>query len=155
MWDFLFTAVALLELGVTALFRWRTWRDRGIILLLCMAFAVALLWTEPARDVYRTIHTFVMFPGYTVLLPALWLLLGLSGLQPLPWVLFACFAYSYDEPDFTWLMAMPILAGQAPWTIFRLLTMPGKGRYPGAGASRKQGGSASSDTSSPGTWGPG
>jgi hypothetical protein len=110
------------ELGAKVLFRWRTWRDRGVIALGATLITAVVLWTEPAQAFHRLLSAFLHMPGGSVLLPALALLLGLVGMNPFLFALFLGVAH----PDFSLSasITLPMALGNLPMTAFLLWTMP-------------------------------
>ena len=119
-------ALAVLALGVKAMFRWRTWRDRGLILAAATAIAVPLLWTAPAAAAHELLDACTRMPGGTVLAPAAALVIGLAGFNPI--LLALLFAAALPDARLAWLYVLPMLLGNLPQALFCAFTMPPRRR---------------------------
>ena len=122
----LFLAGAIGEFGVRAIFRWRTWRDRGIATALVACALSAVFLTKGGMVVEDVFGRLLGSPGGVVLLPALSVILGLTGVNPFPFALL--FGAIAPHPDLSLAMTLPLLVGTLPHTIFQLCTMPPRER---------------------------
>ena len=121
-----FLIFSFIELSIKILFRWRTWRDRGLFFIFFTVCVAALLWTKPADILYVFLSNFSSIPGGSVLLPALFFLLGLLGINPFLWVLFVGIIHAGSTPDLTLHVSLPMVIGNLPQTCFLVFTMPHK-----------------------------
>lgn len=119
-------ALSVLALGVKALFRWRTWRDRGLFLAAATALAAPLLWTGPAAVVHEMLGACSRMPGGTVLAPAAAVLIGLAGFNP--FLLALLVAAALPDARLAWLCVLPMLLGNLPQTLYCAFTMPPRRR---------------------------
>ena len=119
--------VALLVIGgmesaVATIFRWRTWRDRGVVPAILFSVTACLLFTQAGTWAYQALSALRPGPPALVLVPAAAFLAGLLGVSPLLATLF--FTFIHPDPRLAVWIAVPLLAGSAPQTLFRLLTLP-------------------------------
>ena len=114
--------LAGLQLAVKSLFRYRTWKDRGLTVLVLQAalLIVLLAWGEA---VYRmAAHLYSIIPGSGLIVPAFFCLLGLLG-----WDAFLiAFFFLVLQPDLRLFAAAaaPMILGNIPKTLFLLFTLP-------------------------------
>ncbi len=118
--------LAVLALGVKALFRWRTWRDRGLLITAATVVTAPLLWTAPASVAPKMLDASSRMPGGELLAPAAAVLIGLAGFNPV--LLALLFAAAAPDARLAWLYVLPMLIGNLPQTLFCALTMPPRRR---------------------------
>jgi hypothetical protein len=117
---FLLAATAVLS--VRTLFRWRTWRDRGLVGLLVVAALGVVFCTRGGEAVHGLFSTFLESPGGAVILPALSLLLGFSGVDPFPFALL--FGVISPHTPLSLSVTLPLLLGGLPAMILQICMMP-------------------------------
>ena len=120
------TVIAFLtvfEAAVKVTFRWRTWRDRGLTALALTIVAAVVLSTPAGTRLYETLRNYYAFaPGAVVIVPALGVILGLSGFSPL---LFAFFlGILHPDPDLSAALTLPVALGNLPQSLFLAFTLP-------------------------------
>ncbi len=124
MWGIIFIIFASLEFGIKIIFRWRTRFDKGIISFLFSALLIGFLFSSRADALYLMVHNFIEFPGHTIIVPSLFFILGLMGINPVLFAIFAGWAFPYNSPNLPMLIALPLILGNIPFTLFFVFTMP-------------------------------
>ena len=124
-------AFAAAELGAKVLFRWRTWRDRGLIALGATAALAVFLCTEHAEPAARALAEFTNGAAGAALAAALALVCGLAGVSAILPALFVGFVH--PSLALSLLITLPMAVGAAPQALFLACTMPPSGgRNPAA-----------------------
>lgn len=122
MWPWVFLALTAAAFGVKLLFRWRTWRDRGVLTLTACTIAAPFLWMPAGAVAHDLLTACVKIPGGTLLVPAVAFLIGVSGFNPMLLALF--FAAARPNPDLSWYFVLPMLLGNLPQTLLCAFTLP-------------------------------
>lgn len=131
-WSWVLLALVLAALGVKQLFRWRTWRDRGLLVLGACTLAAPFLWTAAGAVAHDMLAACVRIPGGSLLVPAVAFLIGLSGFNPILPAL--CFAAARPDAGLAWSFVLPMLLGNLPQTLFCAFTMPPRRNVPPSAA---------------------
>ncbi len=124
MLTLLFIAAACIEYGIKGLFRWHTWRDKGIIFLLSSCIFIGFLFTDKADAAAQYMRYILFFPGSAFILPLFFFMVGLIGTCPPFFVIFIEITFPYSTPDLSLLVSLPVILGNLPYTIFLSITMP-------------------------------
>ncbi len=115
----------VLELCVKLVFRWRTWRDRGIALAVVTIALGVLLFTAIGDAAAAALKHAIAEHTGSLFVPVLAATAGFLGMNPFLFALLAAVA----QPDRQLLMniVLPMALGNLPQTIFVICTMPPRG----------------------------
>ena len=117
---------AILELSLTVLYRWRTWRDQGLIALFAIAGITIFFFTPSGAALYENVCAYQPGPLVAVGGAIIAALVGLLGVSPLPVALFL----GWVHPNFalTLWITLPLVLGAVPQVLLRAFTLPPRGR---------------------------
>jgi hypothetical protein len=120
--ELLLLFLSVVQLSIKLVYRWRTWRERGITVILLTVTLGALLFTGFGDAVCAELNRAIAGDAGALFVPVFAVLGGLLGMNPFLFALLVGAA----QPDrqLALYIVLPMALGNMPQTVFLICTMP-------------------------------